>query len=101
MKPALKFQIEHQLIDAQGIKRSRAGRMFLQKHPYALRLGERAMGIRGAPGNPNTDYNADYFEIETPTFMPVGTQGTVKAVTTRELREMQGQHLPSLFTSWS
>src|SRR5229473_8217582 len=29
--------------------------------------------------------------IETPVFMPVGTQGTVKAVTPRELREMQAQ----------
>ncbi len=29
--------------------------------------------------------------IETPAFMPVGTQGTVKAVTPRELREMKAQ----------
>src|SRR5213594_2630912 len=30
-------------------------------------------------------------EIDTPTFMPIGTQGTVKAVTPRELREMNAQ----------
>ena len=27
-------------------------------------------------------------DIDTPTFMPVGTQGTVKAMTTDELKEM-------------
>ncbi|MBC7384790.1 MAG: tRNA guanosine(34) transglycosylase Tgt [Cryobacterium sp.] len=30
-------------------------------------------------------------EVLTPTFMPVGTQGTVKAVATKELREMHAQ----------
>jgi queuine tRNA-ribosyltransferase len=30
-------------------------------------------------------------EIDTPAFMPVGTQGTVKAVTSRELRELNAQ----------
>src|SRR5437660_9419151 len=30
-------------------------------------------------------------EIDTPAFMPVGTQGTVKAVTPRELRELKAQ----------
>src|ERR1051325_9080109 len=29
--------------------------------------------------------------IETPVFMPVGTQGTVKAVSPRELRELQAE----------
>ena len=29
--------------------------------------------------------------IETPAFMPVGTQATVKAVTSRELRELNAQ----------
>src|SRR5207244_8611382 len=29
--------------------------------------------------------------IETPAFMPVGTQGTVKAVTPRELHELKAQ----------
>lgn len=29
--------------------------------------------------------------IETPVFMPVGTQGSVKAVSPRELRELQAQ----------
>ena len=29
--------------------------------------------------------------IETPAFMPVGTQGAVKAVTPRELRELRAQ----------
>src|ERR1700757_123861 len=29
--------------------------------------------------------------IETPAFMPVGTQGTVKAVSPRELRELEAQ----------
>src|SRR5438477_11057627 len=30
-------------------------------------------------------------EIETPAFMPVGTQGSVKAVSPRELRELEAQ----------
>ncbi|MEI8343047.1 MAG: tRNA-guanine transglycosylase, partial [Verrucomicrobiota bacterium] len=29
--------------------------------------------------------------IETPIFMPVGTQGTVKSVSPRELKEMEAQ----------
>src|SRR5438270_12918357 len=33
----------------------------------------------------------DHGVIETPAFMPVGTQGTVKAVSPRELRELNTQ----------
>ncbi|MBC7396298.1 MAG: tRNA guanosine(34) transglycosylase Tgt [Bdellovibrionales bacterium] len=33
----------------------------------------------------------EYFEVETPTFMPVGTVGSVKAVSTNDLRAMGAQ----------
>ena len=32
-------------------------------------------------------------DVETPVFMPVGTQGTVKAMTTDEMKEMVGSHI--------
>ena len=35
--------------------------------------------------------STDHGTIETPIFMPVGTQGTVKAVQQRELREIGAQ----------
>lgn len=71
----MKFEIDHTLTDAQGIRRSRAGRILLKKHPYALSL----------------DSTHPYFEIKTPTFMPVGTQGTVKGITTEDLNKMGAQ----------
>ena len=49
----------------------RAGVMSLKKHPWA-----------GGEG---------VFEVETPTFMPVGTVGSVKSVSTRELKEIGAQ----------
>ncbi len=63
----LAFRVEHTLKDEVGTPRARAARLYL----------------RGAQGQTH--------EVLTPTFMPVGTQGTVKAVTTRELREMKAQ----------
>ncbi len=66
MKP-LRFVLEKQVQDAQGVRRSRAGRIYLQNEQG----GE--------------------FEILTPTFMPVGTQGTVKAIAPQELTQMQAQ----------
>ena len=32
-------------------------------------------------------------DVETPVFMPVGTQGTVKAMTPDEMKEMVGSHI--------
>jgi len=63
----LAFRVEHSLNDEQGAPRARAARLYL----------------RGAKGQTH--------EVLTPTFMPVGTQGTVKAVTTGELKQMKAQ----------
>ncbi|MBS1958918.1 MAG: tRNA guanosine(34) transglycosylase Tgt [Bdellovibrionales bacterium] len=79
----LRFQVEHSLKDSQGTSRARAGRLYLKKHPYALELDLQNRGIH-SPGR-------DEFEILTPTFMPVGTVGSVKAINTRELDEMQAR----------
>lgn len=85
---ALRFKVQHETTDALGIKRARAGKLYLKKHPYALSLGNQAMPARGIRGG---DTSSDYFEIETPTFMPVGTVGSVKAISTTELRTMGAQ----------
>src|SRR6185437_6651243 len=61
----LRFTIEKALKDSAGVERARAGRIVL-------------------PGRQGPD---GAHEIQTPIFMPVGTQGTVKAMTTEELRE--------------
>ena len=63
----LTFTLESFLTDSSGIERARTGRLHLK-------------GSRGQT-----------HEVLTPTFMPVGTQGTVKAVATRELKEMGAQ----------
>ena len=41
--------------------------------------------------------------IDTPVFMPVGTQATVKSMTPEELKQMDHsiQHLSSLFETWA
>lgn len=70
----LQFELEFETKDARDVPRARAGKIRLKKHPYALGLG-----------------GGDWFEIETPTFMPVGTVGSVKSVSTRELVEMKAQ----------
>src|SRR4051794_14742443 len=67
MSSSLEFQVEKALTDGQGVERARAGRF-------------RLPGLLGR-----------VHEILTPCFMPVGTAGTVKAVSTRELREMGAQ----------
>ncbi len=59
----LKFELQKALPDDQGVERARAGKITL-------------------PGSLGKEH-----EILTPIFMPVGTLGTVKGITTRELRE--------------
>lgn len=63
----LKFEVQHTLTGADGIPRARAAKVTLP-------------GVKGQ--NP---------KILTPCFMPVGTQGTVKAVNPRELRHLGAQ----------
>jgi queuine tRNA-ribosyltransferase len=77
----LQFDVIREVADGAGVPRARAGLLKLKKHPYAVDLGDRAM-----PGG-----GPDFFEIETPTFMPVGTVGSVKAVSTADLRAMGAQ----------
>ena len=67
MNRPLSFTLEKTLQGADGKPRARAGVVTLQ----------------GARGQMHT--------IKTPVFMPVGTLGTVKAISTRELREMHAQ----------
>jgi queuine tRNA-ribosyltransferase len=64
---ALRFQLEKALPDPQGVPRARAGKLTLP-------------GSRGRA-----------HEILTPTFMPVGTVGSVKSVTPAELRQVGAQ----------
>lgn len=64
MASPLSFQVEKSLTDDQGVERARAGRLTLAGGKY---------------------------EVLTPVFMPVGTAGTVKAVTTGELNTMGAQ----------
>jgi queuine tRNA-ribosyltransferase len=66
----LQFTVEKTLTDADGVGRARAGRIVLK-------------GSEGSGGGPH--------EILTPIFMPVGTLGTVKAITTSELKTMRAQ----------
>jgi len=93
MKPSpLKFDVVAQETDVQGVQRARAGKLMLRKHSYALSLGGKAMPPGGtASEQGRSPISSDYFEIETPTFMPVGTVGSVKAISTKELREMGAQ----------
>lgn len=65
----LSFQIEHQTYDEEGIPRARAAKVTLPNQ------------VMGAPAH----------TIETPVFMPVGTQGTVKAMTVGELETIPAQ----------
>ena len=67
MTSQLEFSVEKVLPGSDGQPRARAGRI-------------RLPGVDGKGR-----------EVLTPVFMPVGTQGTVKAVATRELREMGAQ----------
>lgn len=63
----MKFQVDHQILDSLGTGRARAGRLHL----------------KGSQGISH--------EILTPVFMPVGTAGTVKGITTQELTQMKAQ----------
>jgi queuine tRNA-ribosyltransferase len=101
--PPLRFQVERELTDVLGVPRARAGKLHLKKHPYAMDLAKKAMPRAGiAEGSAasratkagSSANSADanlYFEIETPTFMPVGTVGSVKATSTTELRTLGAQ----------
>src|SRR5256885_15730900 len=66
MKP-ISFEVETRTVDSEGVSRARAGRMRLR----GSQSGE--------------------CEILTPVFMPVGTAGTVKALTTEELTGIGAQ----------
>jgi queuine tRNA-ribosyltransferase len=63
----LQFEVQKYVTDEKGVKRARAAKLTLP----------------GSLGKPH--------EVLTPIFMPVGTQGTVKAVATRELKEMNAR----------
>ena len=65
--PPLHFELEKALPGSDGVPRARAARIRL--------AGSQGLG----------------HVIETPVFMPVGTVGTVKAVTTGELKQMPAQ----------
>ncbi|MEO5969130.1 MAG: tRNA guanosine(34) transglycosylase Tgt [Bdellovibrionia bacterium] len=67
MTSPLQFTLEHQIQDTQGVGRARAGRLKLAG----------SLGVS--------------HEILTPVFMPVGTAGTVKGITTDELTKMNAQ----------
>jgi hypothetical protein len=82
----LRCELLHETQDALGVSRARTGRVYLQKHPYALALDQAGKGASNHPLNTATE-----FCLETPAFMPVGTQGTVKSVSTRELNDMNAQ----------
>lgn len=70
----LRFELEKRLRDPLGTARARAGRIYLKKHPGAL-----------------SEAGSGEFVIETPTFMPVGTVGSVKSLSTPELENMGAQ----------
>ena len=67
MDSRLRFEIETQTRDSAGVPRARVGRITL-------------------PGSLGREH-----VIETPIFMPVGTQGTVKAMSPEDLVRMQAQ----------
>lgn len=67
MPGLLNFEVLNAIRDADGVERARAGKFTLS-------------GSRGK-----------VHEILTPVFMPVGTVGSVKAMTVGELRQMQAQ----------
>jgi queuine tRNA-ribosyltransferase len=78
MSSPLRFQLEKQVVDSAGVHRARAARMYLKKPADSF------LGSDAANGD------AEY-EILTPMFMPVGTQGTVKSLSTTELQQMNAQ----------
>ncbi|MFN7684336.1 MAG: tRNA guanosine(34) transglycosylase Tgt [Oligoflexia bacterium] len=67
MDSLLKFEIEKQLVDSAGVARARVAKLTLP----------------GSLGSPH--------ELETPIFMPVGTQGTVKAMSPSDLEGMRAR----------
>jgi len=76
-----------------------------EKTPLSPSLGRTPLEFRLETPRPNSDLglqaragrltlrgaNGQSYELTTPMFMPVGTQGTVKAMTTGELRQMGAQ----------
>lgn len=69
MSSPLGFTVDHTLKDSEGVERARACRIVL----------------------PGSATNPGPHEIQTPMFMPVGTAGTVKGMTTGELRQAGAQ----------
>jgi len=67
MSGPLQFSVEKVLAGEDGLPRARAG----------------TLKLKGSLGQEHT--------VRTPVFMPVGTAGTVKGVTTGELRDMRAQ----------
>lgn len=67
MNSPLRFEVQNTIVDDKGVSRARACKLEL----------------KGSKGQTH--------EILTPVFMPVGTAGTVKAVTVGELHEMKAQ----------
>jgi len=82
MPKPLRFELQKALGTGET-SRARAGKIYLKKHPYALELTQK--------GNLFPNSTPTEFVIETPTFMPVGTQGTVKGLTSQDLRAMNAQ----------
>lgn len=78
MSSPLSFTVEKALTDDQGVERARACRLTLQPSDE---MGKSLSLANG--GKPH--------EILTPVFMPVGTQGTVKAISPDELHDMNAQ----------
>jgi len=78
MSSPLSFTVEKALTDDQGVERARACRLTLQPSDE---MGKVLQDVNGGKAH----------EILTPVFMPVGTQGTVKAISTDELHKMNAQ----------
>jgi queuine tRNA-ribosyltransferase len=82
MSSPLSFTVEKALTDDQGVERARACRLTLQpSNELDGEMGKALQDVNGGKAH----------EILTPVFMPVGTQGTVKAISTDELHKMNAQ----------
>jgi queuine tRNA-ribosyltransferase len=84
----LSFEIENVVTDAQGIKRARAARMRIPANPLR---GQVARQRGEARGDSSVSAGSEFHEILTPSFMPVGTAGTVKGLTPSDLKKLNAQ----------
>ena len=83
----LRFEITHRDPETAA----RAGRLIVGPRPG---LGDLPFGTdaqTAADGSATAEGGCATCEVLTPAFMPVGTQGTVKAITPRELLELDAQ----------